>query len=104
MDYRYCYLQRGVKRMYHLRALPALECLISYELMKSSLIAWEYHSNRVAYYFKYCILDHVLKLACVVLTTSNLLVSPHDFHQLEDDRGGFQQLLEAEEPTSIVGT
>lgn len=53
---------------------------------ESLLIAWEYQSNRDAYYFKYCILDHLLKLACVAFTTSNLLASPHYFHRLEDDR------------------
>ena len=50
-----------------LRASPALECLISYELMKILLIALEYHLNRDAYYFKYCILEHLLNLLVLLL-------------------------------------
>lgn len=67
LKFGYCFLQRGVGRMQHLRALPALESLISYELMKYLLIALEYQSNPDAYYFKYCLLEHLLNLLVLLL-------------------------------------
>ena len=54
-------------RMQYLRVLPALECLMSYELMKHLLIALEHHVNRDPYYFKYCILDPLLTMLVLLL-------------------------------------
>ena len=53
--------------MQHLRALPALECSILYELMKNLLIALEHHSNRDAYCLKYYILNHLLNMLVLLL-------------------------------------
>ena len=103
LNRRYCFLQRGAGRIKHLRALAALERLIFYELMNNLLIFGTAFESRCLF-FQILYFGPSPRHAFVALTTSSLLGAPRYFHGIEDDRGGLWKLLEAEEPTSIVGT